>query len=164
MPTYSSAGPNAEGQYRCCMCREWKEPDAFPLNRSTKRGLSARCRSCHAIYVRRPEVRAKNREYAAKRYAVAREIVRDEKSKPCMDCGRTFPSYCMEFDHPQRRGDRYTVAHAAGGSLATLQAEIEVTELVCACCHRIRTRERDGIVPFGGKLSKGRPRKADGEW
>lgn len=38
-------------------------------------------------------------------------------------------------------------------------AEVAITEIVCACCHRIRTRERDGVVPWGGGNKKGRPRK-----
>ena len=96
--------------------------------------------------------RANNRRSAAKRRALLDEL----KSAPCMDCGGTFPPECMDFHHV--RGEKlFSLGHyvnggksdlqmtresAHGASRARLTAEIEKCDLVCANCHRIRTRER----------------------
>jgi hypothetical protein len=161
----NSVGPDAEGRYRCSMCNEWKPAEGFHANSATKRGLSTRCRDCHSAYVRSPEMRAKNREVAARRFRSARDLLIELRSKPCTDCGQTFPPYCMEFDHVDRAGKSFTIGHLTGGGITPrFLREIGLCELVCSNCHRIRTRERDGIKPFGGAQGKGRPRKTDGEW
>jgi hypothetical protein len=63
---------------------------------------------------------------------------------PCMDCGGTFPAECMDFDH---RPDE-TKSHCVGTMVAhghnaeATWAEIAKCDLICANCHRIRTRHR----------------------
>ena len=67
------------------------------------------------------------------------------KSGPCMDCGGRFPPECMDFDHV--RGEkRDGVARMFDYSPALLEAEIAKCELVCANCHRIRTKRRANAV------------------
>ena len=64
-----------------------------------------------------------------------------QKAMPCADCGGTFPSVCMDFDHV-----RGTKLFAIGARTRTtrekLLAEIAKCDVVCANCHRIRTHER----------------------
>lgn len=99
---------------------------------------------------------ARNRHYAANReqYAARRAVqrsravafVREQKTAPCMDCHRTFPPVCMDFDH-REAGDK--TAHLSkmannGAGLDRLRAEIAKCDLVCSNCHRIRTAERGG--------------------
>jgi len=63
------------------------------------------------------------------------------KAGPCMDCGGTFPTECMDWDHV--RGEKTTnVAKLNDCSLAKVMDEIAKCDLVCANCHRIRTRRR----------------------
>jgi len=60
-----------------------------------------------------------------------------------MDCGGRFPPECMDFDHV--RGDKdFNVSHVAKAvkNFDLLRAEIAKCDLVCANCHRIRTRSR----------------------
>lgn len=65
------------------------------------------------------------------------------KSKPCTDCGNCFPMCCMEFDHVrgEKKGEVGSmVAHLY--SIETIKLEAAKCELICANCHKIRTRDR----------------------
>lgn len=79
------------------------------------------------------------------RYAEKSRLLREAKNRPCLDCGRQFPPFVMDFDH--RDGE---IKLGNIGSLiqrwswARLQTEIEKCDLICANCHRIRTARRAG--------------------
>jgi hypothetical protein len=65
------------------------------------------------------------------------------KSKPCMDCGGSFPPECMQFDHRPGTIKSFSVSsHGLSKSLDKLLAEIEKCDVVCANCHAIRTVRR----------------------
>lgn len=72
---------------------------------------------------------------------IKREMVAKLKDRPCADCGGRFPAVCMDFDHRDPAGKTAGIAALVGGkySMATILAEIEKCDLVCANCHRIRT-------------------------
>ncbi len=77
-----------------------------------------------------------NKEYKNK----IRQLVKDAKSVPCMDCGVKYPSYVMDLDH--RRGKKkFNLSVAAQRRLAiqTVINEIAKCDVVCANCHRERT-------------------------
>jgi hypothetical protein len=60
-----------------------------------------------------------------------------------MDCGGRFPPECMDFDHV--RGEKISsVSHmiTRNASKNAIFSEIEKCEIVCANCHRIRTKSR----------------------
>jgi hypothetical protein len=61
----------------------------------------------------------------------------------CPDCKGKFPACVMEFDHVrgEKSNDISTMVNRSV-SMKTLQAEIDKCEIVCANCHRIRTRDR----------------------
>lgn len=61
------------------------------------------------------------------------------KSGPCMDCGGSFPYECMDWDH--RPGEQ-KIGIVSQMTTAAAAAEIEKCDLVCANCHRTRTRTR----------------------
>jgi endogenous inhibitor of DNA gyrase (YacG/DUF329 family) len=75
------------------------------------------------------------------------------KSQPCTDCKKNYPICCMEFDHV--RGKKI---HNIGSMFAhtysreTIELEIAKCELVCANCHKVRTRNRKR---GSGKYPKG---------
>jgi hypothetical protein len=77
-----------------------------------------------------------------------RKIVIEEKSKPCMDCGRTFHPACMEFDHrePHLKDKDVSYLACSGHSVERLRKEIEKCDLVCAICHRMRS-VKNGVYP-----------------
>jgi formate-dependent nitrite reductase cytochrome c552 subunit len=63
---------------------------------------------------------------------------------PCADCGGCFAPEAVDFDHVngEKRFNIGGVASGRGVSLETLQSELMKCELVCANCHRVRTRRR----------------------
>jgi sRNA-binding protein len=75
--------------------------------------------------------------------AQKRAYVVMSKDRPCVDCGHRWPAVAMDFDDVQgiKKGN---VAQMAGGghSMKALVAEIAKCEVVCACCHRVRTESR----------------------
>ena len=88
-----------------------------------------RWRATHPEAVQAAQVRSRERRRAWKAGL---------KSGPCTDCGNAFPPECMDFDHV--RGEKVQGVSCMSGIAAL--AEIEKCDLVCANCHRIRTRER----------------------
>lgn len=65
-------------------------------------------------------------------------IVVAAKNRPCADCGRSYPSHIMDFDHVgEKNGNIAQIARSY--SEAALRKEIALCEVVCANCHRDRT-------------------------
>lgn len=72
------------------------------------------------------------------RYAQVRLWINELKERPCVDCGRSYPTYVMDFDHVRGK-KRFNMHIAAYYKIATILEEIAKCVLVCANCHRIRT-------------------------
>lgn len=69
-----------------------------------------------------------------------REFVREQKSRPCTDCGVQYPYYVMHFDH---LGDKaFSIRDGRSGSYEKLKQEMAKCEVVCANCHAERTFQR----------------------
>ena len=79
-------------------------------------------------------------KWKAIRVAELIEWVNEMKSKPCMDCGNTFPPVCMDFDHV-RGGKVMSITRMVHGASSRdrILEEIAKCDLVCSNCHRIRT-------------------------
>ena len=74
-------------------------------------------------------------------YKKRREWLDELKSKSCMDCGGKFPPECMDFDH--RNGDEKVFSvNQVLKNMKQLLEEIKKCDLICANCHRVRTRKR----------------------
>ena len=72
-----------------------------------------------------------------------KDFVESLKAAPCMDCKNSFPVECMDFDHV--RGVKLGCISemvADGTGREKILAEIAKCDLVCANCHRIRTKAR----------------------
>lgn len=76
--------------------------------------------------------------------------IRKLKEVPCADCGQIFDPVCMDFDHlpefSKAMNISYMVRHRM--SWKKIAAEIKKCEVVCANCHRLRTKAR-GLVYEG---------------
>lgn len=93
---------------------------------------------------------AKNKEARKARVAVEnkerrkriKQYIDNLKNVPCADCGESFDTVCMDFDHVQ--GEKlFTIAtEFAEVGKRKLEEELAKCEVVCANCHRIRTRDR----------------------
>jgi hypothetical protein len=69
------------------------------------------------------------------------------KESPCVDCLASFPPCCMDFDHV--RGGKFRgIGEMLGFTKDCILAEVNKCDLVCACCHRVRTHpSRKGVGP-----------------
>lgn len=96
------------------------------------------------------DYRAKNPDgrsrtaYQQQRREAVRQYIREQKRKPCTDCGGLFPPCVMDFDHlPEHvKFKRLSELISRNASLRAVQEEIAKCELVCANCHRIRSWRR----------------------
>lgn len=68
------------------------------------------------------------------------------KSKPCTDCGNSFPSCAMQFDHLRDKIMDVSRMVTEGYSFENILLEISKCQLVCGNCHAIRTKHRMGFV------------------
>ncbi len=96
---------------------------------------------------RRERYKAEGRASLGGRRAGLRFIVELRKAVPCADCGGSFPSCAMDFDHlpgKPKVAAVTTLANVAQTQASALFAEMDVCEPVCANCHRVRTVVRAG--------------------
>lgn len=119
--------------------KEWRNRNPEALREKGKKW----CRHHREYYMKNAKTwRQKNAERVKtlareKRREIA-ELRNKLKSKPCADCGVQFPPCAMQFDH--LRDKRFCVCRAP--SVADLLFEAAKCEVVCACCHAIRTEKR----------------------
>jgi len=78
-----------------------------------------------------------NRERRHDRYSEIQTL----KANPCTDCGKSFPYYVMDYDHrdPSTKSDEISTMVKTYVPWPKVLAEIAKCDLVCACCHRLRT-------------------------
>ena len=99
----------------------------------------------HAVYIRKHY--KENKEYylaksreQKRRY---RLYLQSLKAKPCADCGNTYLTCVMDFDHKPEFEKKYEMAKIAySASKARITEEAAKCDVVCANCHRIRTHAR----------------------
>ena len=90
-----------------------------------------------------PTVRQRETARNAERVAANSAAIQSAKRQPCADCGGEFPLECMDFDHIAERGRKvFNLSKAGARLLEAVLAEIAKCDLICANCHRIRSRAR----------------------
>jgi hypothetical protein len=143
----------------CGVCGKTKQLVAFATFRSSagekrRRGVCKECREgqssadAGALRAYRKQYNADNASVRHKKQAArrveARAVVDAYKAvRPCADCGRSFPPVAMDLDHA-RGGKVRCVSSLVSGAykLYLIIAEIAKCDVVCACCHRVRTAAR----------------------
>lgn len=76
------------------------------------------------------------------RYSRNREVIKRLKAVPCVDCGKQYPYYVMDFDHRDGEGKTKMISRMTTGSMGIRLAEIAKCDVVCSNCHRERTYRR----------------------
>lgn len=110
-------------------------------------GIDWKCRSCKAKAGRENYRLNKDRYFQkAKEYkARLKKRIEDLKSVPCTDCNNIFDPVCMDFDHlpefEKVREISYMLRHR--WAWPKIEAEIKKCEVVCANCHRLRSKSRN---------------------
>jgi transcriptional regulator with XRE-family HTH domain len=109
-----------------------------------------RCRRCCRDYLReRGDLHRAQSGAArlARRQRAKAHVLAHLLAHPCVDCGEADP-VVLEFDHLSGKSrDLSKLAHD-GATPERLDAEIELCEVVCVCCHRRRTAARRGPPRF----------------
>jgi hypothetical protein len=140
---------------RCPKCGKSEPAIVFTKNASRKDGKSSYCVECQRAYTRdhyRGNVGyyvVKAKQHKAEYIKELTRIIDHAKDKPCVDCGRRFPSCAMDLDHV--RGKKImavALMRVHCWSLDKVLAEISKCEVRCAVCHRIRThsQRQDSLV------------------
>lgn len=128
----------------CTKCWDEKPLNDFVKDRNRSDGRGSWCRLCHRAVSRKSIKRWREKnlktylsDYFDERYLRLRAL----KAEPCMDCGETYPWYVMDFDHRDRATKIGCVATMVRQTIAweRVLAEISKCDLVCVCCHRLRT-------------------------
>lgn len=98
-----------------------------------------------------PEAKEARREWAVQSYQRKAERCHEIKEEnPCVDCGKEYPYYVMDFDHV--RGEKVASVSALlsnGFSWKVIEEEIAKCDIVCANCHRIRTHAKVAVPVRG---------------
>lgn len=159
----------------CSKCGKIKSIIAFALftHRDGGHGRRGICRECRDQYQHDNFKRLQRWRRAYNKKNKKKKVARDhkrraearafldayKKGKPCTDCGNMFPPVAMDFDHI-KGGKQLGVSTLAGYgySIELIKAEIAKCELVCACCHRVRTAKRGhNLAPTLRQLPSRRP-------
>lgn len=134
---------------RCGRCGTEKPLTEFAWHRRAKGQRQHHCRTCQAEY-RRQHYLANRAKYIARAHRRKQELWAERTamlleyfaSHPCVDCGETDP-VVLEFDH--LRDKSFNIGNKLTNySWASIVAEIEKCEVVCANCHKRRTSSRRG--------------------
>lgn len=133
----------------CSKCNIVKEITEFNKNRTRKDGLQGFCKSCSKL-ASSHHYKNNTKYYVNKsktQMTKLRNLIESIKSNsPCKDCGNTFDTVCMDFDHLTNKTCNVSDMPRTGCSMQKLLIEIAKCDLVCANCHRIRTKNRSKIL------------------
>ena len=92
----------------------------------------------------RAVARASSLKYMRKVLPGRRALIFALKMHPCVECGVQWPPPAMDFDHRPGTIKKFNI----GGQGPASHTEEEILteaakcDVVCACCHRLRTHER----------------------
>lgn len=126
----------------CPVCKVEKNLDQF--NKKAD-GLQSKCRACQRewygnYYQSSPKEKDRLSKKKARQIHENRQLLKKLKNVPCMDCGQSYPSFVMDFDHRDPSKKKFSVGSAVRDhTLDAIMKEIEKCDVVCANCHRIRT-------------------------
>ncbi len=126
----------------CSQCAIEKSVEEFHYRNKPKR--DSMCKVCKRIRIKDNYESNKERYIAKAKQSrdKAREIINELKNVPCMDCGGKFPPICMDFDHIHDNKEANVAHLVIRGNIQAALAEAAKCEIVCACCHRIRTSKK----------------------
>ncbi len=138
---------------RCTKCYLNKRLSSFYLRKSGPRSgkYYEKCKDCMKLRGREYYQKTRKRQLELvsirkQRYILERKnFVNELKNKPCMDCGKIYPPWVMDFDHREGVVKTKSISRIHSGSLWSIEKikeEIEKCDLVCSNCHRQRTHER----------------------
>lgn len=132
----------------CTICKKEKQKSEYNKHSKRPDGLQPACKECSRARSRKYYSENKTKHLAVVKEKQKRVRLRQQKlikeykeSKPCMDCGKKYPSYVMDLDHKR---DKKVIVSSMPGNFSDekIWEEIAKCDLVCANCHRERTHNK----------------------
>jgi hypothetical protein len=124
----------------CTKCNRILDTKNFNKGSGTTK-FRSQCKSCSKKQCK--QYYQNNKEGYFRRTKKYKDSVKkfldSKKSVPCFDCGETYPSFVMDFDHLSDKTFNISHAAAAGYSLKRIKEEVNKCQVVCSNCHRERT-------------------------
>ena len=135
-------------EIKCNSCGQLKDEEEFNWRYKALGIRHPTCRECQKPFRKNwyegsaKERHLKNvKERKEKVRRLAREYVLTYLlTHPCIECGERDPRV-LEFHHRQEKDMAVSELVAGGYSIATIQAEINKCDVLCANCHRKRTMD-----------------------
>lgn len=121
-----------------------KETSLFRVNTRLQRGFDSWCNECHTAAGKayREDNIEKCRIECNQRRKDRIDWLQSFKHKPCLDCGKQYEPFCMDFDHLDSKMLSVTRMVLNNATESKVLEEIAKCELVCALCHNTRTQRR----------------------
>lgn len=131
---------------KCDECQQVLSLDRFrQLDNDGQPERAKNCMTCESgvVFPLTDKQRASSKQNGrGEAYYAKQNLIQRAKNKPCADCGQRFPPVCMEFDHRPEHAKEYNIASMMNHRRELIDAEIAKCDIVCACCHRIRSSTR----------------------
>ena len=129
----------------CFTCKIQKPLNEFNYRSKIKKTHMGKCKMCQKEYQASRYKRLKKQIYTKnieRRMFLAKKVNEIKKNKPCVDCGKIYDLFCMDFDHLSNKIMSISQMIHETFSLKNIKKEIDKCELVCVLCHRNRTYQR----------------------
>ena len=132
----------------CTKCKEELPAtrEYFSPARRGKHGLTQTCKPCSNArtkeWYENKDGRSWHLKDQSQRRADLANWVDTFKDVPCMDCGKKYPPYVMDFDHLPQYEKYFPIGVLVNKRLSkeTILEEIKKCEVVCSNCHRERIK------------------------
>lgn len=116
----------------------------YLLNKTDANGFYLERWYSPSVYDRyKTKANSLNKKNNAKKQKTRKNFINDLKIKSgCVDCGYTKHPEALQFDHLPTFTKQFEISKSHLKPLEEVLNEIKKCEVVCACCHAIRTYNR----------------------
>lgn len=136
---------------QCVTCHQWKDEEEFNWRYKSLGIRHPTCRECHKPFRKNwyeGDAKQRHLRNVRARKHEARKVARDFiynylTIHPCEQCGESDPRV-LEFHHIGGKDMTVSAMVSGGYPIATIQAEINRCQVLCANCHRKLTVEERG--------------------
>jgi hypothetical protein len=130
---------DTEERKECSTCSIIKPLSAFHNHKKTKDGVTAKCRNCRSIVLRKwySDNRLRRQQVANEKNRAKKKKAIDLLGGRCYDCQGIFDNIVYDFHHTtdDKEGNLSDLLHSTPEKAFE---ELNKCVLLCANCHRIR--------------------------
>ena len=131
----------------CKECGETKPLSAFHPNKQCSKGVVGTCRSCTGQRISQwyKENRNRRQEIANTKNQQRKQKAVDYFGGKCADCDQTFPNCVFQFHHLDPSKKDINPSGAMARNENSMWIELKKCIMLCANCHIIRHRGKEGV-------------------